>query len=131
MTLVRKFLPIGLVWLSTRLAVAAANLAAQPLLTKAVADGDSLSFSAGGNQVEVQVCLPNLVKVSVLKNGQKVTDTPSIWKKSWSEVRVAFDLQSDPLVVSTDKMVIKVSRASGRVSFYDSSGNLLIKEHDD
>jgi alpha-glucosidase len=128
----RKYLPIALVWFSTSLAVAAdANVAVRPLLTNAVANGDSLSFSVGGNQVVVQICQPNLVKVSVVKDGQKATDTPSIWKKSWSEVPVAFDLQSNPLVLRTDKMVIKVHQASGRVSVYDPSGNLLIKEHDE
>jgi len=97
-------------------------VAVRPLLTNAVASADSLSFSVGENQVVVQICQPNLVKVSVVKDGQKATDTPSIWKKSWSEVRVAFDLQSDPLVLRTAKWLIKVSQASGRVSVYDPSG---------
>ena len=132
MNLVHRYLSIALVWASASLAVAAdANLAALQSLTNAIASGDSLSFATGPNHVQVQICLPNLVKVIVSKDGHKGTDTPSIWKKSWSGVHAAFDLQSDPLVVTTEKMVIKVSRATGRVAFYDLSGNLLIKEHEE
>jgi alpha-glucosidase len=131
-----KYLPLAWLclaaWLATTLTAATGvrTLERQPI-TVIVGENSLLTFSAGDSHVEVRICQPNLVKVSVVKDGKQATDTPSIWKKEWADVRVAFDLQSDPLVLTTDKMVIKVSRTTGRVSVYDASGNLLIKEHDE
>lgn len=132
MSLLHKCLPVALFWFAASVLVAGdAKNSGRSLLTEIVATGDSLSFSAGGRQVDVRVCLPNLVKVTVATEGKRATDTPSIEKKNWSPVRVSFDLRSDPLVLTTDRMIVKISRASGRISFYDAEGNLLIKEHDE
>jgi len=121
-----------MVWASASLAIAAdASLSSPPSLTNATATGDTLSYSIGHNQVRVQVCLPNLVKVSVSKDGQKGADTPSIGTNNWPGVQAAFDFRSDPLVVTTGRILIKVNRATGRVSFYDLRGGLLIKEDDE
>ena len=131
MNLRSKYFPVALVLLATSLVLADdARLPEQQSVANVVGKDDSLTFSIGKNAVEIRLCQPNLVKVSVSKDGQRGADTPSIWRKTWSRVSAAFDLQSDPIVLSTDHMVIKVSRTSGRVSVYDANGNLLIKEHD-
>jgi alpha-glucosidase len=132
MKLFPKCFPVALVLLATSLAVADGVKAPErQSITNVVGKNNSLTFSIGENQVEVLLCQTDLVKVSVSKDGRKGTDTPSILRTSWPDVRAAFDLQSDPLVLSTDRMVIKVSRASGRISVYDAGGNLLIKENDE
>lgn len=132
MNLLRKYLSITWVCIATSLAAAdAVQTQERQPVTVIVGKGSLLSFSVGDSRVEVLVCLPNMAKVSVVKEGKHATDTPSIWRKTWPDVPVAFDLKSDPLVLATDKMVIKVNRVSGRVSFYDHGGNLLINEHDD
>jgi len=132
MKLFHKYLSVALACIATNLTFADdAKIAAQPSVTDVAAGGDLLSFSADGSRIEVQVCLPNLIKVTVAKSGKKATATPSIFAKNWADVPVTFDLNSDPLVMKTGKMVIKASRASGRISFYDPNGNLLIKEHDE
>ena len=70
--------------------------------------------------------------MTVAKSGKKATATPSYLREELGRRPVTFDLNSDPLVMKTGKMVIKASRASGRISFYDPNGNLLnIKEHDE
>jgi alpha-glucosidase len=131
-----KYLPLAWLCLAASLATTLTaatgirTLERQPV-TVIVGENSLLTFSVGDSRVEVKVCQANLVKVTVVKEGRKAVDTPSIWKKNWPDLPVAFDLRSDPLVLTTGRMVIKVSRAAGRVSFYDAGGNLLIKEHDD
>jgi alpha-glucosidase len=127
-----KYLPVVLVCFAATLTAATGirTLERQPV-TVIVGENSLLTFSVGDSRVEVKVCQPNLVKVTVVKEGRKATDTPSIWKKNWPDLPVAFDLRSDPLVLTTGRMVIKVSRTTGRVAFYDAGGNLLIKEHDE
>jgi len=127
-----KALPLALAWLATSLAAAdVATVSASPAVANVSGQNGVLAFSLGPNQVEIRLCQPNLVKVSVSPDGKSGVDTPSIWRKSWPAVPSTCELQGDPLVLRTGRMVIKVSRASGRVAVYDAGGTLLIKEHDD
>ena len=133
MNLTPRIVPVAVALLVTTFAFADVVTLPEPqAITAAVEKGDPFTFSVGAEQVELQVCQPNLVRVSVLKDGARAPDTKSIWKTSWPGVRgaVVSDTAAEALVLATAKMTIKVDRACGRVAFYDLGGKLLIKEHE-
>ncbi len=110
---------------------AADSIREKPELPGVSYTADSVTLTVGQNQIEIQMCRPNLVEVSFVKDGKKAADTPSIWRKEWSGSGASVDVRSDPLVLTTDRMVVKVTRDPCRVAVYDKQGNLLIKEHDE
>jgi len=126
-----KLLRVVLVLLAPICAAAAdVTLPAPQAIATAVERGDPFTFSIGDQQVEIQACLPNMVRVSALKDGKRAPETLSICTTNWTGVRAVAELQADALVLTTDRMVIRVNRSSGRVSVCDSSGNLLINENE-
>jgi alpha-glucosidase len=121
---------LGVAWILPPVAVA--TLAASPAsagLSNLVAGRDRVAFSLDGNRVSVELCRPNLVKVSVAQAGQTGVPTPSIAQTTWAGVDAVLDVQADPIVLKTSQMVVEISRATGHVSVRDPAGHWLIGEH--
>ena len=131
MKLHRLCIPIVLLALSAPPMISAEQpILAASTISLVQGSANTLKFSIGKTQMEVHICQNNLVKVTALREGKPSVDTPSIATKLWPAVQASFDLQADPLVIRTDKMQVKVSRSTGRVSVYDAAGTFLVKEHD-
>ncbi len=96
-------------------------------------DGDALNIFSGTDQLIVQVCKPDLLKVDYRPGGSFSEETPMINPdKVWTKGNItSIDIVSDPMVITTSKMVVKITKIPFRISVYDISGNLLIKEADE
>lgn len=91
--------------------------------------GSTLTISSGADTVVVQVCKSNILRVNYLPSGKASPPTPMLGTTNWVPVDVAINTASDPMVMATSNMVLRISKYPCRLSVYDASGSrLLIKE---
>lgn len=90
---------------------------------------DTLKIKTGSDELELQVCSPEILKVDYKPKGAEDPDTLIIDPdKKWNTGNiVSSDLNSEPAVIKTEKMIIKISRKEG-ISVYNTSNELLLKE---
>lgn len=93
-------------------------------------NGDKLELSVGvlGDKLTLEVLKTNLVKVYYQPKGKASEQTLMIGKKTWDTVGAVIDTDSDPMTITTSDMVVKISKLPCRISVFDKSGKLLIKE---
>jgi alpha-glucosidase (family GH31 glycosyl hydrolase) len=100
-------------------------------VTNVTRNGDTLTISIGSDQLIVQVCKPELLKVDYLPGGASSSDTAVIGNTTWSAVGATIDTASNPMTITTGKMVVKINKIPCRISVYDAAGTtLLLKEQD-
>jgi alpha-glucosidase len=92
--------------------------------------GNTLTVELGKDKLVIEVCTSNIVRVNFLPNGEESPDTPIIGDTSWSEVEAEFNIESDPMTIKTDRMIVKIDKEDYRISIYDKEGKLLIGEQD-
>jgi alpha-glucosidase len=90
--------------------------------------GDTLTLAIGRDRLIVQVCRPDMLKVDFRPSGRWSPETPSIWSTRWPAASATFDIQSDPLTVSTADLFAEIDRTTGRVTVYDANHRLLVAE---
>ena len=97
-------------------------------ITTVSLNGDALNIAIGPDKLVLNICKPDMLRVDYEPDGQSSPETPCISAANWSQVPTKFNIQSDPMTISTSEMKISISRSPCRISVYDSSGKLLIKE---
>ncbi len=80
--------------------------------------------------LELQVCTDDILKVNYRPNGiAPSVDTPVLEpNKSWDAVGATFDTTSDPMVISTSKMKIQISKNPVRLKVLKPDGTVLFYE---
>lgn len=91
---------------------------------------DTLNIKTATDTIDLQVCTSNIMKVNYKPGGAEDPETLVIDPNlKWSTGNiVSSDLTSDPMVLKTDSMTIKISKSDLSVSVYNASNNLLIKQ---
>jgi alpha-glucosidase len=97
-------------------------------VTGASHKGDQLTLTLGQDTLLVRVCKANLLKVDYRPNGQFAPETHCMANTNWATVPAQFNLASDPMVITTSKMIVTISRAPCHIAVYDTSKHLLIQE---
>jgi alpha-glucosidase (family GH31 glycosyl hydrolase) len=99
-------------------------------LDTAGVDGDTLTLRTGADTFEVQVVEPNILRVHYQPRGQTSPPTSVLDPNhTWSNNTPAkIDTGSDPVTISTDKMIVKISKAPVRFAIYDTQNHLLLEE---
>jgi alpha-glucosidase (family GH31 glycosyl hydrolase) len=92
--------------------------------------GDTLTLRAGQDTVTAQIVEPNILRVNYQPQGQTSPSTPVIdpnhvWRNDTS---AKMDADSDPIVISADRMIVKISRTPLRFAIYDAANHLLLQE---
>jgi len=90
--------------------------------------GTEVTIPIKKDKLIVKICTPELVKVNYLPKGEKSSSTEVVANNKWQDVKVDIDKKSNPIIIKTDKMIVKIDKKSHRVSVYDSNNNLLINE---
>ena len=92
--------------------------------------GDTLTIKNDSDVIEMQVCSSDILKVNYKPNGEEDPETEVIDPdKKWDTGNIiSSDLKSDPAVIKTDNMTVKISKADLSVSVYNSSGKLILKQ---
>ena len=93
-------------------------------------EGSRLYLHLGQDTLSVRVCKPDMVNIDYRPPGKFAPETQCIPTANWPEVPTKFRLDSDPLVISTAAMTVLISRSPCRISIYDKSNKLLVKEAD-
>ena len=91
---------------------------------------DGLAIDVGADKISLTVCQPDMVKVDYQPGGKSGAETICLAKTKWAHVAAKFQITSDPIVVSTSEMTVKIGRSPCRISVYDKNNQLLIKEQD-
>jgi alpha-D-xyloside xylohydrolase len=81
--------------------------------------------------IKIQVCSENIIRV--IASPVKSFSTRSsliVDKGKWEPVVWSVKEKEDQVEISTSKLIVKVERETGTVSFFDKSGNLLLGEKD-
>lgn len=99
-------------------------------LDSVTVSGDTVTLRAGQDTVIAQIVEPNILRVNYQPQGQASPRTPvvdpnRVWRNDTPE---KIDTQSDPIVVSTDRMILKISRMPLRFAIYDAANHLLLQE---
>ena len=99
-------------------------------LDSAGVNGDTLTLRTGADTFEVQVVEPNILRVHYQPQGQTSPPTSVLDPNhTWSNNTPAkIDTDSDPVTISTDKMIVKISKAPVRFAIYDTQNHLLLQE---
>lgn len=91
---------------------------------------DGLIISKGGDKTEVQVCGPGILKIHNLPQGKETPHSEAVANTEWKAVKASIDTNSDPIVIRTDKMLVKVDKKTSRIFVYDLDNKLLVKEQE-
>lgn len=101
-------------------------------ITDVKRNGDTLEIMVGADKLIVQVCKPELLKVDYRPGGAAPSpNTEVIGNTTWGAVGASIDISSDPIVITTSRMVAKIQRTPCRLSIYDSSNRFLLKDGGD
>jgi alpha-glucosidase (family GH31 glycosyl hydrolase) len=99
-------------------------------LDSVTVSGATLTLRAGQDTVTVQIVEPNILRVDYQPHGQTSPSTPvidpnHIWR---NDTRARIETDSDPIVISTDRMIVKISKTPLRFAIYDAANQLLLQE---
>src|SRR5215510_9448529 len=80
-------------------------------LESVVRTGDTLTLRAGQDTLIAQIVEPNILRVHYRPEGQTtpptlVLDPNRRWR---DDIAVKIDTDSDPIVISTERMIVKIS----------------------
>jgi alpha-glucosidase (family GH31 glycosyl hydrolase) len=116
-------------------AISAQQTAAKPPvgvgnLDSVAVTGDTVTLHAGEDIIVAQVVDSDVLRVDYRPQGRTspptlVLDPDHIWP---DDVPVRIDAASDPIVMATDRMTVKIARRPVRFSIYDGANHLLLQE---
>ncbi|KHD38394.1 alpha-glucosidase [Clostridium acetobutylicum] len=91
---------------------------------------DTLQIVNGLDETDIKICEPQVLKVDYKPSGQSSSDTLVVDpNKTWNTGNIiSSDLNSDPMVITTQKMTIKISKSDLTMSVYDSTGKQIVKQ---
>lgn len=92
--------------------------------------GSTVTLGSGQDAVIVQVMAANVLRVNYRPQGKtspptQVLDPSHVWP---GNLQAKIEATADPIVISTDSMVVKIAKTPIRFSIYDASNRLLLKE---
>ncbi|QKW22363.1 RICIN domain-containing protein [Kitasatospora sp. NA04385] len=92
--------------------------------------GDTVTVSVGADRLVVRALRPDTVKVDYRPGGAGSPDTPVIDPgKQWTGSNTtSIDTTADPVVITTDRLSVRIARHPARVAIYDSTGTPLLTE---
>ena len=91
---------------------------------------DTLTIKSGSDILDLQACSSEILKVNYKPNGEESEDTLVLDPdKKWKNGNIiSADLNSNPIVIKTSKMIVKVNKEDLSISVYNSSNGLLVKQ---
>src|SRR5215471_21283564 len=86
-------------------------------------DGNTITIRSGDSTVIAQVVEPDVLHVNYRPQGKTSSSTPvldpnHVWSR---DVPAKIETNSDPIVISTERMTVKIARAPVRFTIYDNA----------
>src|SRR5215471_13415324 len=93
-------------------------------------DGNTITIRSGEDAVIAQVVEPNVLRVNYHPQGRtssptQVLDPNHVWRR---DIAAKIETNSDPIVLSTERMTVKIARAPVRFTIYDNANHELLQE---
>ena len=91
---------------------------------------DTLQIRTGSDVIDLEACSSEILKVNYKPNGQESEDTLVLDPdRKWENGDIiSYDLQSNPAIIQTSKMIVKISKDDLSISVYDASNGFLVKQ---
>lgn len=90
---------------------------------------NGVQFDLGDYEAFIRIYSEDLVKVSVLKDGQKEEETPAIAKKDWKTPLFSTEDGKKEYTIKTGELTIKVSKSPFGVKFLDKEGQVINEDY--
>jgi alpha-glucosidase (family GH31 glycosyl hydrolase) len=99
-------------------------------LDRAEVGGGTLTLYVGEDTIKVQLVEPNILRVHYQSHGQTSPPTAVLDpNRNWrNDIPAKIDTNSDPVTISTEKMVVRISKTPVRFAIYDPENHLLLEE---
>lgn len=102
----------------------------QKLSAKSVKKLDNgVQFDLGEYNAFIRIFSKDLVKVSILKDGEKEEFSPAIKKQKWETPSFKTKDDKKEYTIETDELTIKISKAPFGVKFMDKQGNVINEDY--
>lgn len=92
--------------------------------------GDTLTINSGKDTVVAQIIDSNVLRIHCRPQGKTSPPTPVLdSNRVWpDDVPAKIETASDPIVISTDRMTVKIARTPVRFAIYNNANQLLLQE---
>jgi alpha-glucosidase len=90
---------------------------------------NGVQFDLGEYNAFIRIFSEDLVKVSILKDGEKEEFSPAIKKQQWETPRFNTQDGKKEFTILTDELTIKISKAPFGVKFMDKQGNVINEDY--
>ncbi|MBN1302395.1 MAG: DUF4968 domain-containing protein [Melioribacteraceae bacterium] len=82
-------------------------------------------------RLKIQICSDNIIHV-IATPVESFSERPSLMvsKKNWDKVHWRVEESNGFIIISTDKLTVKINSDNGHIEFIDSEGKILLKEKD-
>lgn len=97
-------------------------------ITALAVDGNRLAIACGADQLEVQICASNVLRLDYKPGGSGDARTAIIGTTNWSYAGATIDTNADPIVVTTPAMRVEIARSPCRVAVADAEGTPVVWE---
>jgi alpha-glucosidase len=102
-------------------------------LVRVAVNGDTLTLRAGPDSLTVQVVEPNILRVHYHPNGTtsprtQVLDPDRTWT---NDLPATIETGADPITISTNAMIVKISKDPVRLAVSDHAGHQFLAEPHD
>ncbi|WP_034763145.1 glycoside hydrolase family 31 protein [Rossellomorea vietnamensis] len=90
---------------------------------------NGVQFDLGEYQAFIRIFSKDLVKVSILKDGQKEEYSKAIAKKDWKTPKFKTKDRKDVYTIETEELTIKINKSPFGVKFLDKEGNVINEDY--
>lgn len=97
-------------------------------ITALAVAGNRLEIVCGTDELEVQVCASNVLRLDYRPGGGGDARTAIIGTTNWTYAGATIDTNADPIVVTTPAMRVEIARSPCRVTVADASGAPVVWE---
>jgi alpha-glucosidase len=92
-------------------------------------DGVKLSLNNGDYEAYIRVLESGMVKVSILKKGQKEQNSSAIAKTDWQVPSYSISEDADTITIATDKINITINKDPFGLNYTDKQGNVINQDY--
>jgi len=99
-------------------------------LDSVAVSGDTVTIRSGEDTVIAQIVASDVLRVNYRPQGKTSPPTPVLDpNRTWrSDVPAKIETSADPIVISTDRMTVKIARTPVRFAIYDRANHPLLQE---
>jgi len=87
-----------------------------------------LALELGPDDLTIEVCKPDLLRVHYRPGRQSSPPTPSIVRHDWSGAPAQVEIGPAEMTLTTDRMIVRVASKPLRIAVFDRASRLLVKE---